>query len=146
MGFIFSAVNMWLLKRAMYSKTLEPKLQGNIKSQQICYCKFFKSYVIRCWYLQAIQYCTDVWHLLYINRSNIISSMVTRKIKLDCSRVHEMILWAYMYVCSHVGCRTDSIFIHFCKFHKYLRDAKVMQMNRSFWKQVKFDMSSSIDP
>ena len=46
-------------------------------------------------------------------------AMVTLKIHLDCSTVHDTTLCANIYVCSHVGCGTDSVFIRVCKFHKY---------------------------
>ena len=56
--------------------------------------------------------------------------MVTLKIQLDCSTVHDTTLWANIYVRSHLGCGTDSVFIRFCKSHKYFKDAKAMQINR----------------
>ena len=72
-------------------------------------------------------------------------AMVTLKIQLDCSTVHDMKLWANIFVRSHLGCGTDSVFICFCRSHKYFKDAKVMQINRIL-KIVKFDMPSSITP
>ena len=57
-------------------------------------------------------------------------AMVTLKIQLDCSMVHDTTLWAKIYVRSHLGCGTDSVFICFCKSHKYFKDAKAMQINR----------------
>ena len=72
-------------------------------------------------------------------------AMVTLKIQLDCSTVHDMMLWVNIFVCSHLGCGTDSIFICFCRYHKYFKDAKAMQINRIL-KKVKFDISSSINP
>ena len=35
-------------------------------------------------------------------------AMVTLKIQPDCSTVHDMFLWANIYVRSHLGCGTDS--------------------------------------
>ena len=52
---------------------------------------------------------------------------VTLKIQLDCSTVHARTMWASMYVPSHLRCGTDSVFIRFCKSHKYFKDAKAMQ-------------------
>ena len=51
-------------------------------------------------------------------------AMVTLKIQLDCSTVHDTTLWANIYVCSHVGCGTDSVSIRFCKSHKYFKVSK----------------------
>ena len=48
-------------------------------------------------------------------------AMVTLKIQLDCSTVHDTTLWANIYVRSHLGWRTDPVFIRFCKSHKYIR-------------------------
>ena len=58
-------------------------------------------------------------------------AMVTLKIQLDCSIVHDTTLWTNMYVRSHLGCGTDSVFIHFWRSHKYLKDAKAMQISSS---------------
>ena len=52
------------------------------------------------------------------------------KIQLNCSTVRDMTVWANIFVCSHLGCGTDSVFILFCKSHKYFKDAKAMQINR----------------
>ena len=57
-------------------------------------------------------------------------AMVALKIQLDCSAVRDMTVWAKIFVRSHLGCGTDSVFIHFCKFHKYFKDAKAMKINR----------------
>ena len=57
-------------------------------------------------------------------------AMVTLKIKLHCFTVHDTTLWVNIFVRSHLGCGTDSIFIHFCRSHKYFKDAKVLQINR----------------
>ena len=48
-------------------------------------------------------------------------AMVTLKIKLDCSTVHDTTLWANIFVRSHLGCGTDSVFICLCRSHKYFR-------------------------
>ena len=56
--------------------------------------------------------------------------MVTLKLQPDCSTVHVTFLWVNIYVCSHLGCGTDSISSFFCRSHKYFKDAKVMQINR----------------
>ena len=55
--------------------------------------------------------------------------VVTLKIQLDCSTVHDPPLWANAYVRSHLGCGTDSVFIRLCSSHKYFKDAKAMQIN-----------------
>ena len=57
-------------------------------------------------------------------------AIVALKIQLDCSTVHDMTVWANIFVHSHLGCGTDSVFILFCKSHKYFKDAKAMQINR----------------
>ena len=57
-------------------------------------------------------------------------AIITLKIQLDCSTVHDTSLWANVYVRSHLGCGRDSVFICFCKSHKYFKDAKAMQINR----------------
>ena len=61
-------------------------------------------------------------------------AMVTLKIQLDCFTVHDTTLWANIFVRSHLGCGTDSVFICFCRSHKHFKDAKVMQINRIFEK------------
>ena len=40
-------------------------------------------------------------------------AMVTLKIQLDCSTVHNMTLCANIFVRSHLGCGTDSVSIRF---------------------------------
>ena len=50
-------------------------------------------------------------------------AMVALKIQPNCSMVHDMTLWANIYVRSHLGCGTDSVFIRFCRSHKYNKDA-----------------------
>ena len=57
-------------------------------------------------------------------------AMVALKIQLDCSTVRDMTVWAKIFVRSHLGCGTDSVFILFCNSHKYFKDAKAMQINR----------------
>ena len=57
-------------------------------------------------------------------------AMVALKIQPDCSTVHDTTLWANIYVRSHLGCVTDSVFIQFCRSHKYFKDAKAVQINR----------------
>ena len=56
-------------------------------------------------------------------------AMVALKIQLDCSTVRDMTVWANIFVRSQLGCGTDSVFILFCKSHKYFKDAKAMQIN-----------------
>ena len=56
-----------------------------------------------------------------------------------------MTLWDNIFVRSHLGCGTDSVFICFYRSHKYFKDAKAMQINR-ISKIVRFDMSNSINP
>ena len=72
-------------------------------------------------------------------------AMVTLKIQLDCSTVHDTTLWANIYVRSHLGCGTDSVFIFCCRSHKYFKYTKAIQINRIL-KIAKFEMSSSIKP
>ena len=57
-------------------------------------------------------------------------AMVTLKIQLDCSTAHDTTLWPNIFVRSHLGCGTDSVFICLCRSHKYFKDAKAMQINR----------------
>ena len=57
-------------------------------------------------------------------------AMVTLKIQPDCSMVHDTTLWANIFVRSHLGCGTDSVFICLCRSHQYFKDAKAMQMIR----------------
>ena len=38
----------------------------------------------------------------------------------------------HIYVRSHLGRGTDSVFIRFCKSHKYFKDAKALQINKIF--------------
>ena len=54
-------------------------------------------------------------------------AMVTLKIQLDCSTVHDTKLWVNKFVRTHLGCGTDSVFICLCRSHKYFKDAKAMQ-------------------
>ena len=56
-------------------------------------------------------------------------AMVTLKMQPDCSTVHDMTLWTNIYVLSHLGCGSGSVFIRFCRSHKYIKDAKVMHIN-----------------
>ena len=58
------------------------------------------------------------------------SAMVTLKIQPDCSMVLDTILWANIYVRSHLGCGTDFVSSVSRRSHKYFKDAKVMQINR----------------
>ena len=55
---------------------------------------------------------------------------VTLKIQLDCSTVHDTMLWANIFMRSHLGCGIDSIFICLCRSHKYFKAPKAMQINR----------------
>ena len=57
-------------------------------------------------------------------------AMVTLKIQFDCSMVLDTTLWANIFVRSHLGCGTDSVFLCLCRSHKYFEDAKAMQINR----------------
>ena len=57
-------------------------------------------------------------------------AMVTLKIQPDCFTVHDTTLWANIFVRSHLGCGTDSIFICLCRSHQYFKDAKAMPINR----------------
>ena len=61
-------------------------------------------------------------------------AMVALKIQPHCSTVHDTTLWANIYVYSHLGCGTDSVFLRFCRSHKYFRDAKAMQINKTLKK------------
>ena len=72
-------------------------------------------------------------------------AMVTLKIQLNCSTVHDTTLWANIFVRSHLGCGTDSVFICLCRSHKYFKDAKAIQINKIL-KISLFDMSSSMNP
>ena len=63
-------------------------------------------------------------------------AMVTLKIQLDCSTVHDKTLWANIFVHNHLGCGTDSVFICLCRSHKYFKDAKAMQINRILKKKL----------
>ena len=71
-------------------------------------------------------------HLLIAESRTGKPAMVTLKIQLDCFTVHDTTLWANIFVRSHLGCGTDSVFIHSCRSHKYFKDAKVMQIKRIF--------------
>ena len=44
--------------------------------------------------------------------------------------VRDMTLWTNIFVHSHLGWGTDSVFIVVCKSHEYFKDAKAMQINR----------------
>ena len=57
-------------------------------------------------------------------------AMVTLKIQLHCSTVHDRTLRANIFVRTHLGCGTDSVFKCLCRSHKYFKDAKAMQINR----------------
>ena len=57
-------------------------------------------------------------------------AMVALKIQLDCSTVRDMTVWVNIFVHSHLGCGTDSVFILFGKSHKYFKDTKAMQISR----------------
>ena len=41
----------------------------------------------------------------------------------NCSKVYDTTLWANIYVRNHLGCGTDSVFVGFCRSHKYFKDA-----------------------
>ena len=51
-------------------------------------------------------------------------AMVALKIQLDCSTVHDTTLWANIYVRSHVGCGTDSVFIRFLQVSQIFQRRK----------------------
>ena len=72
-------------------------------------------------------------------------AMVTLKIQLNCSTVHDMTLWANIHVYSHEGCGTDSVFIHFLQVSQIFQGGKSNENTQDFEK-FKFDMSSSINP
>ena len=52
------------------------------------------------------------------------SNTVALKIQLDCSTVHDTTLWANIYVRSHVGCGTDSVFIRFLQVSQIFQRRK----------------------
>ena len=56
-------------------------------------------------------------------------AIVTLNIQLNCSTVYGTTLCANINVRSHLGCGTDSVIICFCRYHKYFKDAKAMQIN-----------------
>ena len=64
-------------------------------------------------------------------------AMVTLKIQLDCSTVHDTTLWANIYVRSHVGCGTDSVFIRFLHvsqiFQRRKSDANKQDFENMFY-------------
>ena len=101
------------------------------------YC-CFHHYRILAYKISVCEVCR-IWRKpteAFKNRSPIAESrtgkpaMVALKIQLDCSTVRDMTVWANIFVHSHLGCGTDSVFILFCKSHKYFKDAKAMQINR----------------
>ena len=51
-------------------------------------------------------------------------AMVALKIQLDCSTVHDTTLWANIYMRSHVGCGTDSVFIRFLQVSQIFQRRK----------------------
>ena len=52
-------------------------------------------------------------------------AMGTLKIQLDCSTLHDTTLWAKIYVHSHVGCGTDSV------FNPFLQVSQIFQRRKS---------------
>ena len=52
-------------------------------------------------------------------------AMVALKIQPDCSTVHDTTLWANIYVRSHLGCGTDSV------FHQFLQVSQIFQRRKS---------------
>ena len=51
-------------------------------------------------------------------------AMVTLKIHLNCSMVHDTTLWVNIYVRSHLGCGTDSVFIGLTNISKTQKRCK----------------------
>ena len=51
-------------------------------------------------------------------------AMVTLKIQLDCSTVHDTTLWANIFVRSHLGCGTDSVFM-------FMQVSQIFQRHKS---------------
>ena len=52
-------------------------------------------------------------------------AMGTLKTQLDCSKLHDTTLWANIYVRSHVGCGTDSV------FNPFLQGSQIFQRRKS---------------
>ena len=52
-------------------------------------------------------------------------AMVTLKTQLDCSKLHDTTLWANIYVRSHAGCGTDSV------FNPFLQGSQIFQRRKS---------------
>ena len=61
---------------------------------------------------------------------------VALKIQLDCSTVRDMTVWANIFVHSHVGCGTDSVFILFLQvsqiFQRRKSDANKQDFENKF--------------
>ena len=51
-------------------------------------------------------------------------AMVALKIQSDCSTVHDTTLWANIYVRSHLGCATYSVFIRFLQVSQIFQRRK----------------------
>ena len=89
----------------------------------------FGHYQILAYIISACEVCTIWWKPTeaWKNPLPIVESrtgrpvMVTLKIQHDCSTVHDMILWANVYMRSHLGWGTDSVFIQFCRSQKYFK-------------------------
>ena len=67
-------------------------------------------------------------------------AMVTLKIQLDCSMVHDTTLWVNIFVHSHLGCGTNPVSIRFFRrSHKYLKDAKRVANKQDF--EIKLNLT-----
>ena len=72
-------------------------------------------------------------------------AMVALKIQLDCSMVHDTTLWANIYVRSHVGCGTDSVFIRFLQVSQIFQRRKSDANKQDFENKLNLT-SGSINP
>ena len=73
-------------------------------------------------------------------------AMVALKIQLDCSTVHETTLWANIYVRSHVGCGTDSVFIRFLQVSQIFQRRKSVANKHDFENKLNLTCQTQSTP
>ena len=73
-------------------------------------------------------------------------AMVALKIQLDCSTVHDTTLWANIYVRSHVGCGTDSVFIRFLQVSQIFQRRKSDANKHDFEKKLNLTCQTQSTP
>ena len=69
-------------------------------------------------------------HCQSLSRGLRKPAMVTPKIQLDCSTVHDTTLWTNVFVRNYLGCGTDSVSIRFFTGLTNISNTQNQQINR----------------